>query len=126
MSFSDAVLRFSSSTSFDGPMPQATHAGQAGVRGEGPFVRIELRIQAGLVTEARYESNACPVARACGAVVCWLACGKVSEKSTCIKEEDVLLLLHDVPDVKRHLAAMAVEALQTALATPITARIEQC
>ena len=109
------MLRFAASAGWDGPLDGSSHAGLVGVPGDGPFVKVELLVEGGLVQAARFQTYACPAARASCAVLCWALEKKPLETCRSVTAADVALLLGGLPEGKGHLPEMAVAALREAL-----------
>ncbi|MCW5939172.1 MAG: iron-sulfur cluster assembly scaffold protein [Fimbriimonadaceae bacterium] len=117
MSFNETVLRFAAATNWDGPLEGATHTGQVGVRGDGPYIKFSLTLHEGTVQCARFETYTCPAARASCAVVCWAIEGKSRELCATLSASDLTVLLRGLPEGKAHLPEMAVEALRKAVSS---------
>ena len=107
-----------------GPMPQPVAAGCSGSRGEGPWIAVYLRTGDGgpgsgrpgtLIVEARFETYACPIGRACGSFLTQWVEGKTIEMTRRIEAVDLALILGGLPLGKEHCATLAVEALRKAL-----------
>lgn len=118
MSYNETALRFASSTQWDGPLEGATHSGQTGVKGDGPFALIELKVEGGVVREARFQTYACPAARASCAALCWALQGRETRVALSLEPSDVQALIHGLPEGKGHLFELAVSALRSALMRP--------
>lgn len=124
---SPTVLEHAASPAHLGALAHANAVGQDGEKGEGPWMRISLRIQAqdpghsdqategGTIEQARFETYSCPVAMACGN---WL-CGWLPSKSIVlamrIEAADLALLLGGLPPGKESCARMAIRSLRRAL-----------
>lgn len=128
---SPSVLEHAAAPAFLGALPDANAVGQDGEQGEGPWMRISLRIQAhpateraaesdesmegGTIEEARFETYSCPVAIACGNWLCGWLRGKSSMLALRVEAGDLSLLLGGLPSGKESCARMAIRALHYAL-----------
>ena len=102
-----------------GALKDATHFGEDGVKGEGPYCRIWLKIVDGSIKEASFESNGCPSMIASGSQMSELVVGRSVSVAYLIEPSDLLLILGGLPEGKEACADRAVNALKKALATPI-------
>src|SRR5665213_3665302 len=59
-----------------GRLAEATHFGASGVRGDGPFVELWLRVENGIVRDAAYETHGCPSSIVAASMLCELAIGR--------------------------------------------------
>ncbi len=123
--FSSTVLEHAVSPVRRGPLPDANAVGQDGEKGEGPWMRISLRVQAQAQTEgsdsgdtieeARFETYSCPVAIACGNWLCGWLRGKSLALAQRVEAGDLSLLLGGLPPGKEGCARMTIRALSRAL-----------
>jgi tRNA-uridine 2-sulfurtransferase len=97
-----------------GPLSGANAAGEAGSVECGSLVRIELRIQAGVVEEARYQAHGCPATLASASQVCLSVTGRSFLEAASVSESEVCRELGLVVD-KEYTATVAVDALHEAL-----------
>lgn len=98
-----------------GEMANATHYGQCGIPGDGPYVQLWLRIESGRILKATYNTNGCPAQIASASMAAQLLSGRTIEQALLIEARDIELLLGGLPEGKGHCPQMAVEALKSAL-----------
>lgn len=98
-----------------GALEGATDCGTAGEPGEGPWVRIWLRIEDGRIVGSSYDTHGCPASVAAASMTATLARGRTVEEASRIEEADVLLLLGGLPEGKEQFAGLAVRALRESL-----------
>ena len=98
-----------------GPLLGATHIGTSGIPGEGPFVKIWLKIESEQVIAAAYQTHGCPSSVAAASLVTQLVIGKDLNWIQELSPRDVLVILGGLPEGKEKFAFMAVDALQSAL-----------
>lgn len=105
-----------------GVLSCATHYGEDGAKGEGPYCRIWLRIVDGAIKEASFDSNGCPSMIASGSQMSELVVGRSVSVADLIEPSDLLLILGGLPEGKEACADRAVSALRKALSAPIQPR----
>ena len=98
-----------------GTLENPTAVGTEGVPGQGNYMVIHIRAEAGRILDIRYQTYGCPGAIACGSAVTELAKGKTLEEAKAITREDVDRHLGGLPLGKGHCADLAVNALRNAL-----------
>ena len=97
-----------------GPLQGATHVGNFGRPGDGPYVVIWLRIVCGIVEDAAWSSNGCPAMIASASAVAELSVGKDTSYLSQLSPEDVTNLIGQLPEGKGHAPSEALEALRLA------------
>ena len=97
------------------PLPEADVVGQSGVAGQGPFLRIYLKLSGDCIEEASFETYGCPSAIASGSWVTQWAEGRTTTQVSVLEAEDLLKVLGGLPLGKEHCAQMAVTALREAI-----------
>lgn len=98
-----------------GPLEGATHYGQVGVPGEGPYVQMWLQVEHDTILSAAYRCNGCPSTIASSSLVAEIMTGRTVEQALKLTAEDVVTILGGLPDGKEPCAQMAVKALGEAL-----------
>ncbi len=103
-----------------GELEGANRVGTGGEQGEGPFVRIYLRVGtdgAGIerIVAASYETHGCPASIAAGSMFVALVTGRTSEEALRIEAEDLRTVLGGLPEGKEQMADLAVTALRRAI-----------
>ncbi|HOC90782.1 MAG TPA: iron-sulfur cluster assembly scaffold protein [bacterium] len=82
----------------------------------GDTMEIWLKIENGVVTDARYATNGCFSSRACGAAATYLAKGERIIDALGISPRDVMNLLELIPGVDIHCSILAISTLYRAIA----------
>src|SRR5687767_5189758 len=95
-----------------GPLPEATHRGEGGTAGGGPYIQFWLRVEDGVVQAARFKSYGCPAAIACAEAACNWAEGKTLKRIQAVTPAAVAEWVGGVPDGKEHCPELAAAALQ--------------
>ena len=97
-------------------MEDADIVGEAGIQGQGPFVRYYVRICGGRVEAAAFETYTCPNAIACGSwTTRWME-GREPDVLARLTPGDLTMVLGGLPLGKEHCAQLAVTALKDMLA----------
>jgi NifU-like protein involved in Fe-S cluster formation len=91
-----------------------THRGAGGEPGRGPHIALSLRVEAGVVRDARYQTYGCPVAIACSEAACLWSKGRPLEALRAVTAAAVTDWLGGVPEGKEHVPPLAARALNRA------------
>jgi nitrogen fixation NifU-like protein len=81
----------------------------------GDMMKLYLRIEDGIITEARFKTFGCGVAIAASSVTTELIIGKSIEEALGVTNEAVAEALGGLPPGKQHCSVLAEEALRAAL-----------
>ena len=100
----------------EGPLQRATHIGQIGIEGEGPFMTLWFNVENQCVKNAAYKTYGCPASIASGSIVVELAIGRNVSQVLSVSETDISILLGGLPEEKLDCARMAVNAVRNAFA----------
>lgn len=96
-----------------GTPEDATHYGEAGTPGQGPCIRIWLKVKDHRVSEARWKAWGCPAAIACSEAVCRRAEGRLLEELGRVTPEEVADWVGSVPEGKEHCPELVAQALRS-------------
>lgn len=113
--FSAAVLDHTLNPRHEGPMDGASHYGQAGDPGGGPYVQLWFLVEGDRILRGAYRTYGCPAAVACASLVAEILVGKTTTCALAIDARDIDHLLGGLPEGKGHCPAMVVDALRQAL-----------
>lgn len=97
-----------------GPLPNATHIGKFGVKGDGPYMILYFVVQGGVIAEAAYESNGCPSSIACASIAVELLRHRTVAQANLLAPSDLALIAGGLPEGKGWCADAAVQAIQDA------------
>jgi nitrogen fixation protein NifU and related proteins len=97
-----------------GPLENA-QMGEAGLEGDGPFIKIWVQLEGETVSRAAYRTYGCPACIACASQLVELIIGRDQKKIVSLEPTDLILLLGGLPEGKEHCPQMAVQALRAAL-----------
>jgi NifU-like protein involved in Fe-S cluster formation len=95
-----------------GPLEDATHFGQSGCPGDGPYVQIWVQLKDGVISRAAYATHGCPSSIASASILCQLVTGRELARASCLEAEDLVTVLGGLPEGKERYAAHAIEALR--------------
>ena len=98
-----------------GELSGADGIGEEGTPGDGPFMRIFVRIEAGAVAEASFLTYGCAAAIASCSLLTETVKGMAVDEAKEVTAEELAEALGGLPLGKRHCPRMAVAALGKAL-----------
>jgi len=81
----------------------------------GDRLRISLAVRDNRIEVARYLAYGCPPTIVCGSVLTELITGKTVAEALKVTRTDLLEAIGGLPSRKHHAAALAIEALNSAL-----------
>lgn len=108
--YSQRLREFFQQRPHAGSLPQATHFGIGGVRGQGPYIELRLRCEGDQVQEARFRTFGCPAAVACAEAVCRLAEGRSLAEARALEPSRITAEVDGVPEGKEHCPQLAAQA----------------
>jgi nitrogen fixation protein NifU and related proteins len=97
-----------------GALSDATHRGEAQDGVCGDRLSLDLRVEAGLVSSARFRVQGCPGAIAVGSALASLAPGRAARTDS-VSAADLEAALGGVPPAKRHALRLAIDAWRAAI-----------
>jgi NifU-like protein involved in Fe-S cluster formation len=81
----------------------------------GDRLRLSLIVKDDRIEAARYLAYGCPPTLVCGSVLTELVTGKTTVEAKRLMRADLLAAIGGLPSRKHHAAALAIEALNSAL-----------
>lgn len=92
-------------------------SGRAVVRSplDSDTVLITLRIEDGVIRDAKFKCMGCAVAIACSSMATEMVLGRPVEQASQLKEQDVADALGGIPDYKMRCSNLAPEAIRRAI-----------
>lgn len=82
----------------------------------GDRMRLSLRVQNGLIEEAKFLAYGCPPTLVCGSVLTEFLRDKKTSDAADLTKQELLQAIGGLPSRKGHAAALAIETLHAALA----------
>ena len=89
------------------------HAGNP--PGQGPFMRVTLVAEGGVIREASYETYQCPGCVACGQAMVAMTSGKTLQEAGAIRHDDLVLRVGPLPRHRQICYGLTLFALDEAL-----------
>ena len=105
--YSERLMELFHSRAHAGRVEDATHYGEAGTPGQGPYTRLWLRVRDGVIEAAGFQTYGCPAIIACMEALCRELVGGGFREVTA---EQVAEWVGGVPEGKEHCPRLAVEA----------------
>ena len=99
-----------------GELPEATTIVEESNPVCGDRLRLSLVVKDDRIEAARYLAYGCPPTLVCGSVLTELILGKTTSEAKNLTRSDLLDAIGGLPSRKHHAAALAIEALNKALA----------
>jgi nitrogen fixation protein NifU and related proteins len=78
-------------------------------------IRLSIKVDNGILTEARFKANGCPPTIAAASVLTELITGRSVKEAELLERTDIVGALGRLPPAKMHCAMLAIDALQAAL-----------
>ena len=98
-----------------GELPDATAVAEQSNPVCGDRLRLALIVNDDRIEAARFLAYGCPPTLVCGSVLTELIIGKTTSEARKLARADLLEAVGGLPSRKHHAAALAIEALNTAL-----------
>lgn len=109
--YSERLVQLFRSAAHAGRLEGATHYGEGGSPGGGPYVCLWLRVEEEVVREARFKTYGCPAAIACAEAACGWSEGRRLVELSAVTPAQIASLLGGVPEGKEHCPALVADAL---------------
>lgn len=98
-----------------GDIPGSAAVAQVGDAATGDVLRISMKIEDGMIVEARFKSFGCTAAIAAGSMVTLLVQGKPVAEAERVSNRDVVEALGGLPESKIGCSVLAEQAVRQAL-----------
>lgn len=99
-----------------GELDSPTGEGWAGSADRGRFMRFQVRVEGGVIRQARYQTYGCAPAIAAGSVLAGWVAGRPVEEALALQGPELAEMLGGLPPQRLFCADLALEALRGALA----------
>jgi nitrogen fixation protein NifU and related proteins len=99
-----------------GELPDANARSRVRSSADGDLLQLHMRIENGVVADARFKVFGCGAAIAAGSMLTELAIGKTIEQLREITNEQLSQMMGGLPPEKIHCSVLAEQAIQAALA----------
>ena len=81
----------------------------------GDVLKLTLKVDAGVISKARFLAKGCVPAMACGSVLTEMIQGKTMEAASTFSREELVGAAGGLPEASSHAAQLAIDALRAAL-----------
>jgi nitrogen fixation NifU-like protein len=81
----------------------------------GDITKFWIRVSGGRITDARYRTQGCAAAVACGSVLTELVRGMTVEEALRLTKDDVVSALNGLPEQKIHCSVLADDSMKDAV-----------
>ena len=98
-----------------GAIDDASAVGNAGNPADGDAVRLYLRIEEDVISDAKMKVFGCPAAIAAASVLTEMIMGKSIDEALNVRNEDLAAALGGLPESKLHCSVMAEAVLEDAI-----------
>ena len=98
-----------------GEIEDASGVGTVGNPKCGDIMKVSLKIEDGIIQDAKFKTFGCGAAIATSSMATELVIGKTIQEALTITNQTVMEALNGLPPVKIHCSCLAEEALQAAL-----------
>ena len=113
--YSDLVMDHFANPRNMGEIENASAVGDVGNPACGDMMRLYLKIENGIIVDAKFKTFGCGAAIASSSILTEMLIGKKLEDAMKISNEAVAEALGGLPPVKIHCSVMAEEALKAAM-----------
>jgi nitrogen fixation protein NifU and related proteins len=115
MDYSDKVMKHFTNPQNVGKIENASGVGNVGNPTCGDMMRLYIKVENNVITDAKFKTFGCGAAIASSSVLTELIKGKTLDEVSKITNKMVLEELGDLPKIKRHCSVLAEEALASAI-----------
>lgn len=81
----------------------------------GDITKFWIRVSGGRITDARYRTQGCAAAIACGSVLTELVRGRTIEEALRMTKDDIVSTLNGLPEQKIHCSVLADDSMKDAV-----------
>ena len=113
--YSDKVMDHFLNPRNTGELPEADAMGEIGNPACGDMMRLFLKIEKDVITQARFKTFGCAAAIATSSILTEMAVGKTLDEALLISKEDVAAALDGLPPKKMDCSNLAADALHQAI-----------
>ena len=98
-----------------GVLEDADGIGEIGDPTCGDFMRVFIRVEDNMISDAKYQIKGCPASIAVASAMTELAIGKDLDNALMLTDEDVLEALDGLPPEKLHCSVLGITGLRKAI-----------
>jgi len=116
MLYSEKVMEHFSNPRNVGELPDANGVGVVGNAKCGDIMKMYLKIEDGVILDAKFKTFGCGAAVATSSMATELVKGKTIDEALTVTNDTVAEALDGLPPIKMHCSNLAEEAIQAAIA----------
>lgn len=113
--YNDKVIEHFSNPKNVGEIEDASGVGLVGSETCGDIMKLFIKVENGIITDAKFKTFGCGAAIASSSVATEMIKGKTVDEALAITNKQVIEELGGLPPVKIHCSVLAEEALKAAL-----------
>lgn len=113
--YTKKVMKYFANPQNVGKIEDASGVGNVGNPTCGDIMRLYIKVEDGIITDAKFKTFGCAAAIASSSVLTELIKGKTVDEALKVSNEEVITELGGLPNVKRHCSVLAKEALESAV-----------
>ena len=113
--YNDKVLEVFANPKNVGEMENADGVGTIGNASCGDIMRIYIKVENEIITDAKFKTFGCAAAIATASTATDMIIGKTIDEALAIKNADVVAFLGGLPPQKIHCSVLAEEAIHAAV-----------
>lgn len=113
--YSEKVMEHFKNPHNVGEIPDASGVGNVGNPICGDIMRLYIKVENGIITDAKFKTFGCGAAIATSSMVTDIVKGKTVEEALKISNRAVAEALGGLPPIKMHCSILAEEALKSAI-----------
>lgn len=113
--YNDKVIKVFQNPQNVGEIENASGVGTVGNASCGDIMKVYLKIEDGIITDAKFKTFGCAAAIASSSTATEMIIGKTIEEALKIKNADVVEALEGLPPQKIHCSVLAEEAIHAAI-----------
>jgi len=113
--YNEKVLKIFENPQNAGALRGANASGKVGNVQCGDIMQVFIKVDDGVITDARFKTFGCVSAIAASDVACELIKGKTLDQALALSNQDVVNFLGGLPAPKIHCSVLAKEAIEAAI-----------
>jgi nitrogen fixation protein NifU and related proteins len=113
--YNDKVIEHFSNPRNVGEIEDASGVGMVGNQACGDIMKLFIKVENGVITDAKFKTYGCGAAIASSSVATELVKGKTLDEALALTNKQVIEELGGLPPVKIHCSVLAEEALKLAI-----------
>ena len=98
-----------------GKIEDASATGEAGNPICGDMMRFDIKVEDGLITEAKFQTFGCAAAIASSSVLTDMIKGKTLDEAFALTRKNVVTELDGLPSIKIHCSILGIDAVRQAI-----------